>query len=53
VRVFRGAEVVAVGLDGAEGDTPEAVDLEDMLRAGRGGDDEDVGFFANADLIAD
>lgn len=47
------AEVVAVGFDTAEGDTAEAVDLENVLGAGGGGDDEDVGFFADADLVTD
>lgn len=47
------AQVVAVGLDGAEGDAAEAMDLEDVLGAGGVGDDEDVGFFADADLVAD
>ena len=29
------------------------MDLQDVLCAGAGGDDEDVGFFARADLVAD
>lgn len=47
------AEVVAVGFYAAEGDPTKAVDLEDVLDAGGGGDDENVGFFADADLVAD
>lgn len=47
------AQVVAVGLDGAERDAAEAVDLEDELRARGVGDDHDVGFFADADAAAD
>jgi len=47
------AQVVPVGLHGAEGDAAEAVDLEHHLGARVGGDDEDVGFFADADLVAD
>lgn len=46
-------EIVAVGLDGAEGDAAEAVDFEDALDAELIGDDEDVAFFADADLVAD
>ena len=46
-------EVIAVGLYAAEGDPAETVDLEDVLGASGGGDDEDVGFFADADLVAD
>ena len=45
-------EVVAVVLDAAEGDAAEAVDLEDELGASGGGDDVDVGFFADADAVA-
>ena len=47
------AQVVAVGFDGAEGNAPQAVDLEYVLNAAGGGDDEDVAFFADADLVAD
>lgn len=47
------AQVVPVGFHGAEGDAAEAVDLEHHLGAGGGGNDEDVGFFAHADLVAD
>lgn len=47
------AQVVAVRFDGAEGDAAEAVDFEDELAARGRGDDEDVGFFAHADLVAD
>ena len=47
------AEVVAVGFDGTEGDAAEAVDLEDVLRTVGVRDDKDVGFFADADLVAD
>lgn len=47
------AQVVAVGLDGAERDAAEAVDLEDQLGARGVGDDHDVGFFADADAAAD
>lgn len=47
------AQVVAVGLDGAEGDAAEAVDLEDALDAGLVGDEEDVALLADADAAAD
>lgn len=47
------AQVVAVGLDGAEGDAAEAVDLEDALDAGVVGDEEDVALLADADAVAD
>lgn len=47
------AQVVSVGFHGAEGDAAQSVDLEHHLGAGGGGDDEDVGFFADADLVAD
>ncbi len=47
------AQVVAVGLDGAEGDAAEPVDLQDVLGAAGVGDNEDVGFFADPDLVAD
>ena len=45
-------EVVAVVLDAAEGDAAEAVDLQYELGACGGGDDVDVGFFADADAVA-
>lgn len=47
------AEVVAIVLHGAEGYAAEAVDLEDELDAGWVCDDDDVGFFADADLVSD
>ena len=45
--------VVAVVLDGAEGDSAETVEFEDVLFSGGGGDDIDIGFFSHADLVAD
>ena len=47
------AQIVTVGLYAAEGDAAQAVDFDNVLRAGRGGADVDVGFFADADLVAD
>lgn len=46
-------QVVAVGLDGAERDAAEAVDLENMAGARGRSDEVDVGFFARADLGAE
>ena len=46
------SKVVAIRFDGPEGDAAESVNFEDELLAGRGGDDEYVGFFAGADLVA-
>ncbi len=45
-------EVVAVVFYGAEGYAAEPVDFEDVLGSRGGGDDEDVGFFADTDLVA-
>ena len=56
------AEIVAVGLDGSEGDAAQTVDLADELAGrgflgfgvgeGRGEDEVDVGFFAGANTGA-
>ena len=46
------AQVVAVCLNGAEGDAAQAVNLEDQLAPCWGGDDKDVGLLAYTDLIA-
>ena len=46
-------QVVAVGFDRAEGDPPQAVELDDVRHAGGGGGDVDIGFFADADLVAE
>ena len=45
-------EIVSVVFDGAEGYATKTVDFEDVLDSGGGSDDEDVRFFANADLVA-
>lgn len=45
--------VITVVLDGTEGYSTQSVYLENMLLTGGVGDDEDVGFFARADLVAD
>ena len=44
-------EIVSVVFYGAEGDTTEAVDFENILYSGGRGDDENVGFFADANLV--
>ena len=44
-------QVVAICFHGAEGYSPQAVDLEDVLNPTGGGHNEDVGFFADPDLI--
>ena len=46
------AEVVTVILYGAEGYSTESVYFEDVLGSRGGGDDEDIGFFTDADLVA-
>lgn len=46
-------KVVPVGFHGAEGDSAQAVDFQDVLDASWGGDYEDVGLFAGADLVPD
>ena len=46
-------QVVAVGLDRAEGDAAEAVQLEHVRHARGRGRDVDVGFFADPDLVAE
>lgn len=46
-------EVIAVILDAAKGYPSEPVDLEDLLRARGIGDNVDVGFLADADLVSD
>ena len=46
------SEVVSVVLDGAEGYAAETVYFQNMLGARGRSDDENVGFFAHADLIA-
>lgn len=45
-------EIVSVVLDAAKGYAAQAVDFQDVLSAGGGGHDVDVGFFADADTIA-
>ena len=45
-------EVVSVGFYGAEGYAAKTVDFEEVLGSGGGGHDIDVGFFADADLVA-
>lgn len=45
-------EIVAVGLDAAEGDATKAVDFQRELEAAGVGDGVDIGFFAGADLGA-
>lgn len=45
-------EIVPVIFYGAEGYTAEPVDFENVLCSGWGRDDEDVGLFADADLVA-
>lgn len=45
-------EVVTVVLDASEGYAAQAVDFQDILGAGGGGYDVDVGFFAHADAVA-
>lgn len=47
------AQVIAVCLDGAEGDAAEAVQFKHMGCAAGGGGDVDVRFFADADLVAE
>lgn len=47
------AEIVAIGLHGSERNAAESVDLQDVLYASRRRDNEDVGFFARAYLVAD
>ena len=46
-------QVVAVGFHRAEGDAPQAVEFEDVGDPCGGGGDVDVGFFADADLVAE
>ena len=47
------AEVIAVGFHGAEGYAAKAMDFQDVLYTRARGDDEDIGFFTRADLVAD
>ena len=46
-------EVVALVFDGPEGDSPQAVELEDDLVPGLGLRDVDVGFFAHTYFLTD
>ena len=46
-------EVVTVSLDSSEGNTTQTVDLQDALRSLVVGDHDNIGFFADTDLVAD
>ena len=46
-------QIVTVCFDSAERDPAQAVNLEHVLCSGSRGDDEDIGFFANPNLVAD
>lgn len=45
------SEVIAVRLDGSEGDTAQTVDFQNALRSTAVCDDHDIGFLSNANLV--
>jgi hypothetical protein len=46
------SEVIAIRLDGSEGDTTETVNFENALRSATVCDHDNIRFFAHTDLVA-